>query len=729
MASGLGGAKFGEQPAEGDPHLLRVTGSVSLPHGEQRAARALVGLPPVATGVVLTLAWALLPLLEVWVAPVLAGWLDALRGAGGAGGVNAVASSENAAIALTAARIGAGVLIAVGPLTMAVAARWPGVARAGVGVVIGLATGIIAATALDAPIRFLLAAATGMVGLAAVLGWFRVPPELADLHRRPASYATVGAVSGVFATGALVLAVDLTGAWSGRAALAGAAASAAVWLLLRAAGGARRVRALAGVALGLSLLPLVPVADAALLALPALALLPVAAFAARRLVTLRGRAPAGLPAPPAAALVAGTFLLGGFIGAVFLALPAASATATPLRFIDALFTSFSAICVTGLVVVDTPTALSGFGQTIVLLLIQLGGLGIMTFSTAAILLLGHRMSLSHETTVAHLVETSDRGRLGDQVRLIFRVTALCEGIGALLLTGLFVLGGDGLGTALWRGVFTSISAFCNAGFALQTDSLIGYAAAPGVLAVTGALIVLGGLGPILIALIVAGRRPVAIGPRLALVTTGLLLAIGFVGFAAFEWDRTLASLSTGDKLMNALFQSITLRTAGFNSVDLAATHPATYTVMVLLMYIGGCPGSTAGGVKTTTIAVLVLLVRAAFRDVAHVEVYGHQIDPRAIRKATAVTFIGSTCAVLVLLSLVATQPMTLHVALFEAISALGTVGLSIGGTALLDEVGKLLITLAMFAGRVGPLTLLLVLAGRREARPDVRHPLSDVAVG
>lgn len=698
-----------------------MTGSVPLPHGEQRAARALVGLPPIATGVALTLAWALLPLGEAWVAPVVAGWFD---GSGtGSGG------RENPAVVLAASRIGAGVLVGLAPLAMGLAHRWAGVARAIVGAMIGLATGSIAVTALDAPIRFLLAVAVGMVGLAAVLGWFRVPRELADQHRRPASDATAGAVVGVFATGALVLAVDLTAALSGRAALAGAAASAAIWLLLRAAGGAPRVRLLAGVALALSLLPLVPGGDAALLALPALALLPVTALAARRLIPQRGRAPAGLPAPPAAALVAGTFLLGGFIGAVFLSLPAASATATPLRFIDALFTSFSAICVTGLAVVDTPTALSGFGQMIVLLLIQLGGLGIMTFSTAAILLLGHRMSLSHETTVANLVETSDRGRLADQVRLIFRVTALCEGIGALLLTGLFVLGGDGLGTALWRGVFTAISAFCNAGFALQTDSLIGYAAAPGVLAVTGALIVLGGLGPILIALIVAGRRPVAIGPRLALVTTGALLAIGFVAFAAFEWDRTLASLSTGDKLMNALFQSITLRTAGFNSIDLAATHPATYTVMILLMYIGGCPGSTAGGVKTTTIAVLVLLVRAAFRDVAHVEVYGHQIDPRAIRKATAVTFIGSACGVLLLLALVATQPMNLPVALFEAISALGTVGLSIGGTALLDEVGKLLITLAMFAGRVGPLTLLLVLAGRRDARADVRRPLSDVAVG
>ncbi|MEZ4436063.1 MAG: potassium transporter TrkG [bacterium] len=689
-----------------------MPGPLPLPPGEQRAARALAGLPPLATGVFLTLGWALLPLFEA-------------RAPGDLGR----AFGLDGPTAVTAARAAAAGLIVLTPLAMALARRAPRLATTLVGLAVALATAALTVTALDAPIRFLLAAATGMVGLAAVLGWFRVPPELADLHRRPAADATLGAVCGAGLTWGLVLAAGMTAELGGRVAVAGAAGSAAGWLLLRAAGGPVRVRALAAAALAAAALPLVPALDATLLALPALALLCVAALAARRLVPRRGRPERGLPAPPAAALVAGTFLLGAFIGAAFLALPAASHTGIPLRFIDALFTSFSAICVTGLVVVDTATALSGFGQAVVLVLIQLGGLGIMTFSTAAILLLGRRMSLSHEITVASLVEAGDRARLADQVRLIIGVTVLCEAIGALLLTALFAHGGDSFGAALWRGVFTAISAFCNAGFALQTDSLMPYAQAPAVLLVTALLIVLGGLGPLLIAAVATRRRPFPISARLALVATAALIAIGFLAFTAFEWDRTLGPLSTVDKLVNALFQSITLRTAGFNSIDLAATHPATYTVMIPLMYIGGCPGSTAGGVKTTTIAILVLLVRAAFRDAAHIEVYGHQIAPGAIRKATAVTFVGAGSAVLLLLALLATQPMTLEIALFEAVSALGTVGLSIGGTALLDEVGKIMIALAMFAGRVGPLTLLLVLAGRIDPRPPVKRPLTDVAVG
>ncbi|MCB9542112.1 MAG: hypothetical protein H6703_06675 [Myxococcales bacterium] len=690
-----------------------MPGPLPLPPGEQRAARALAGLPPLATGVFLTLGWALLPLFEA-------------RAPGDLGR----AFGLDGPTAVTAARAAAAGLIVLTPLAMALARRAPRLATTLVGLAVALATAALTVTALDAPIRFLLAAATGMVGLAAVLGWFRVPPELADLHRRPAADATLGAVCGAGLTWGLVLAAGMTAELGGRVAVAGAAGSAAGWLLLRAPPAARCASAPSPPPPSPPpRSPLVPALDATLLALPALALLCVAALAARRLVPRRGRPERGLPAPPAAALVAGTFLLGAFIGAAFLALPAASHTGIPLRFIDALFTSFSAICVTGLVVVDTATALSGFGQAVVLVLIQLGGLGIMTFSTAAILLLGRRMSLSHEITVASLVEAGDRARLADQVRLIIGVTLLCEAIGALLLTALFAHGGDSFGAALWRGVFTAISAFCNAGFALQTDSLVPYAQAPAVLLVTALLIVLGGLGPLLIAAVATRRRPFPISARLALVATAALIAIGFLAFTAFEWDRTLGPLSTVDKLVNALFQSITLRTAGFNSIDLAATHPATYTVMIPLMYIGGCPGSTAGGVKTTTIAILVLLVRAAFRDAAHIEVYGHQIAPGAIRKATAVTFVGAGSAVLLLLALLATQPMTLEIALFEAVSALGTVGLSIGGTALLDEVGKIMIALAMFAGRVGPLTLLLVLAGRIDPRPPVKRPLTDVAVG
>lgn len=687
----------------------------------------MAGLPPAIVGGLLALSWALLPLAEAW-------------------GVEALAGLGVAGLGLEAARVvalgvAAGLVLCV-PVSMAVAHRFPRVARAGVMGAVAVAVGGLAACSLGSPIRFLLVVAPGLGALAGLAGWFRVPPELSEAHRRPAAEATLGAIVGVVGVWGLVLAVDATLALSGRVALAGAAASAGAWVVLRAAGGPVEVRRWCWAALGVAVLPLVPGVDGALGLLPALVLLPVAAFRSRALVPRRGRPVAEWPTPPAAVLIVGAFLGAGLLGAVLLSLPVASASGTPLAFVDALFTSFSAVCVTGLVVVDTPTALSGMGQVVVLGLIQLGGLGIMTFSTAALLLLGRRMSVSHEATVATLVEAGDRSRLADRVRLVFKATVLCEGVGAAVLAVAFWAGGDGVGMALWRGVFTAVSAFCNAGFALQSDSLIGYADDAAVLGTTGVLIVLGGLGPLLLALLVGrlpeqrgpgvqrGRRgPVPVGVRLALWTTGVLVAVGFVAFVAYEWNRTLGGLSWGDKLVNALFQSVTLRTAGFNSVDFAELHPATYTVMVPLMYVGGCPGSTAGGVKTTTLAILVLLVRAAFRDAAHIEVFGHQIAPQAVRKATAVSFVGASAAVLLLLALLATQPMTLEVALFEAVSALGTVGLSVGGTALLDEVGKLLVTAAMLAGRVGPLTLLLVLAGRIDPSPPVRRPMTDIAVG
>lgn len=677
----------------------------------------MAGLPPAIVGGLLALSWALLPLAEGW-------------------GVAALAGVGVEAARVVALGVAAGVVLWV-PVSMALAHRFPRVARVGVMGAVVVAVGGLAMCSLGSPIRFLGVVALGMGALAGLAGWFRVPPELSEAHRRPAGEATAGAVVGVFGVWGVVLAVDATSGLAGRAALAGAAASAGAWVVLRAAGGPGAVRRWCWAALAVAPLPLVPGVDGALALLPALVLLPGAALRSRALVPRRGRPVVGWPTPPAAVSIVGAFAGAGLLGAVLLSLPVASASGVPLAFVDALFTSFSAVCVTGLVVVDTSTALSGVGQAVVLGLIQLGGLGIMTFSTAALLLLGRRMSVSHEATVATLVEAGDRRRLADRVRWVFKATAVCEGVGAAVLAVAFWAGGDGVGMALWRGVFTAVSAFCNAGFALQSDSLVGYAGDPVVLGATGVLIVAGGLGPLLVAAWVgwspaqrrAGRARAPVGVRLALVTTGVLVGVGFVAFVGYEWNRTLGGLSGGDKLVNALFQSVTLRTAGFNSVDFAELHPATYTVMVPLMFVGGCPGSTAGGIKTTTLAILVLLVRAAFRDAAHIEVFGYQIAPQAVRKATAVSFVGVSAAVLLLLALLATQPMTLELALFEAVSALGTVGLSVGGTALLDEVGKLLVTAAMLAGRVGPLTLLLVLAGRIDPSPPVRRPMTDIAVG
>jgi len=387
--------------------------------------------------------------------------------------------------------------------------------------------------------------------------------------------------------------------------------------------------------------------------------------------------------------------------------------------------------VTGLGVVDTPTTFSAFGELVLVLLIQAGGLGIMTFSTAAVVLAGERLSMRHESAAASLLKAEDHSKIADLLRLTFKVTVVVEGVGILLLTGLFMLHGDGAATAAWRGLFTAISAFCNAGFALQSDSLIGYQGSPGVLGVVGLLIILGGTGPLVVAALVArarARTRLDLHARLVVATSLALLLAGFLLMAAAEWNHTLKGMSFTDKVMNALFLSVTPRTAGFNSIDYAAVTPATFTLTLLLMFVGGSPGSTAGGIKTTTLAVLVLLVRQAFRGDARVNAFGYSLKVEALREAVAVTVLSVVTVLGLLLSLNLTQAMPFDMALFESISAVGTVGLSVGGTARLDEVGKVLVTLGMLAGRVGPLTLLLVVANRRSRRLDWQ-PEARVDVG
>lgn len=432
----------------------------------------------------------------------------------------------------------------------------------------------------------------------------------------------------------------------------------------------------------------------------------------------------GILVDPSRTLVA-TFLFGGTVGGFLLALPIASQTDVSIGLLNALFTAFSAICVTGLIVVDTPTVFSSFGQAILLVVIQVGGLGIMTFSTAAILLMGKRMSLKHEITAAALLQTQSRDQMKAMLGRVLMVTAVVEGAGAVLLTLGFWSDGDPFGMALWRGVFTSISAFCNAGFALQTDSLIPYQDDPFILLTISLLIIVGGLGPAVVTEMWSWRpgKRMGLQARLVLWTTGLLLAVPSVLFLALEWRQTLASMGVLDRVVNAWFQSVTMRTAGFNSIDLAAMVPASYSIMLLLMFIGGSPGSTAGGAKTTTMAVLALQLRSVIRGEEHAQVFGFRLSDLTNRRAMAVAFMGFLAFLVVLLALQTTQNIGLREIVFETISALGTVGLSIGATAELDEIGKVIVMFAMFAGRVGPLTLLMFLGsradGRRLGRPEV----------
>lgn len=435
-----------------------------------------------------------------------------------------------------------------------------------------------------------------------------------------------------------------------------------------------------------------------------------------------------------ARLLVGTFWLAAMLGAVVLSLPVA-ATGAPIDLLDAAFTAFSAVCVTGLVVLDTGAAFSGAGQAVILILIQLGGLGIMSFSTAAMVLLGQRLSLKQETAMSELLGSDRRAGMVAALRRMLVITLVAELVGAIVLSLVFGLGADAWDMAIWRGTFTAISAYCNAGFALQADSLIGYQDHPLVLHCVGVLIILGGLGPVVVAALPElvrrrRRRRFELHARIVLMATLVLLVAPAVLIAALEWNHSLAGLGLGAKLHNAWFQSLTTRTAGFNSVDFAAMMPATQTLVETLMFIGGSPGSTAGGVKTTTVFVLLVSVVTVAQGGGPVVWGGWSISHATISRAAAVAVLGALSAAFGLFAIQLTQAMSTRTALFEVVSALGTVGLSIGGTAILDEVGKLIIITCMFLGRVAPLTVFLIFSGRgRGPRALWDYPEQDVSVG
>ncbi len=608
-------------------------------------------------------------------------------------------------------------------------------ATAGIALVAGLC---VAAVPRDPALGFtILLFAAGLLGVV-----WPAASEGARPSRRVGDVAPhARAAARIAAWGALpawVLAVP--GEWaSSPVSAAGAVLSllvaggfAARWAwIARRLGAPRTPLALAGVGLtgaGALLAPLVPVTGLALMgAGPPLTLLATRCAPAP---DARGAALTPLEAllsHPARALVA-TFLAICLGGALALSLPAAATRHVSL--VDALFTAVSATCVTGLAVLDTPNDLTRFGQAILLLLIQVGGLGILTFSTAAFALLGRRMSVRHEGAVADVVGAETAGDLFHTVRDVLRVTFVAEGLGAVLLTGLFLLHGDSAPTALWRGVFTAVSAFCNAGFALQSTNLVPYRSEPGVLYVIAALITAGGFAPTLILAIPTFARTgrLALQHRLALAASVILVFVPAAGLAAFEWNGALAGLSVADRLHNALFGSVTLRTAGFNTVDMEAFGPASRTLMIACMFVGGSPGSTAGGIKTTTAALLTLAVGAAIRGHDQAAAFGRRIDHASIYKAAAVVTVGIGVAGAVLLALQLTQALPFDVLLFETVSALGTVGLSLNATPRLDDVGRIVVALAMFAGRVGPLTLFLLLS-EREHHVGPRLPEEPVAVG
>lgn len=424
-----------------------------------------------------------------------------------------------------------------------------------------------------------------------------------------------------------------------------------------------------------------------------------------------------------------------FLGTLLLALPGATADGTGTGLLNALFTATSAVCVTGLVVVDTGTYWSVFGKTIILLLIQIGGLGFMTFATMVFTALGKRISLRERLIIQ---EQQNQFTLQGVVRLtryIILGTILIEAIGAVLLSIRFVPQfGPVRGFAY--GVFHSVSAFCNAGFDIIGGyrSLTPYVNDYLVSGVVIILLVIGGLGFSVISEITRGRkfRRYSLHTKLTLLITAVLLGLGTVLTFILEYSNpaTLGDLTLGGKVLASVFHSATPRTAGFNTLPVHELTNATRFINIIFMFIGGSSGSTAGGIKTTTAGILAMTVVSVIMGREDTEVFKRRISKEKVYRALSIIIISLFIVITATVVLTITESVGFTEVLFEAVSAFGTVGLTMGITQHLTPVGKAMIIATMFAGRVGPLTLAYAFAKRQRGRKvKLRYPEEKILVG
>jgi trk system potassium uptake protein TrkH len=425
------------------------------------------------------------------------------------------------------------------------------------------------------------------------------------------------------------------------------------------------------------------------------------------------------------------------LGTCLLSLPVSSEAGQRLDLVDALFTATSAVCVTGLIVVDTPRAFSTFGEVVLLVLIQAGGLGYMTLSTSFGFLLGRRLSLAERVTLQESLQTDSLEGIAHFALTVLKTTLVIELAGAAVLTAWWARTFD-LGEAAHLAVFHAVSAFNNAGFSLFSDNLMAFRGDLVVNLVVGVLVFLGGIGFFVVREVWQTRSVsrLSMHSRLVLSVTMMLIAAGTVGLLVLEWGnpRTLGPLGVGEKVLAASFQAVSPRTAGFNTIDVGGmTVPALFLLMAL-MFIGAGPGSTAGGVKVSTFGVTVLALWAMVRGSGAPVVFGRRIPAETVARAFFICLISFLVLNVVGAVLLVVERRELLATLFETSSAFGTVGLSMGEGAPVSlaghfsPVGKALLTAMMFMGRVGPLTLAIALAGRRE-RSRVRYPEGRVLIG
>lgn len=434
-------------------------------------------------------------------------------------------------------------------------------------------------------------------------------------------------------------------------------------------------------------------------------------------------------------IIAGGFFAVILIGSVLLMLPFASRDGQTTNYVDALFTATSATCVTGLVPFDTYTHWSVFGQIVILLMIQLGGIGFMTVITMATLFMRHKIGLQNRMLIMESAGTITLSGISNLVKRIIGGTAVIELIGAALLATQFIPE-FGVLRGIYYSVFHSISAFCNAGF-----DLMGYTE-PGasmmvfndnavVLLTLSLLIIIGGIGFFVwedIIVCKANFKNYKIHTKLVLVVSAVLTVVSFLLFFFFEYDGAFKNMSISDKLLNAFFQSVTPRTAGFASIDMSTLSEPGSIVTIVLMFIGGSPGSTAGGVKTTTIAVILLSTIAYLQEDNNVTVFKKRIEDKMVRRASSIAFIYFSMIFASALALSWIEPIGIREVLFEVVSAVATVGLSMNVTATLSSASKVILIVLMYAGRIGALSFIMLLT-KRNKTAILKRPTGKIMIG
>ena len=436
-----------------------------------------------------------------------------------------------------------------------------------------------------------------------------------------------------------------------------------------------------------------------------------------------------------------SFLVTILIGSILLALPISSASGNAVPYLDALFTATTSTCVTGLVTLPTVSTWSVFGQIVILLLIQIGGLGIITIMSGLMLLLNRKMGIGDRLLIQDAFNLNTMSGLAKFVKNVLSGTLIIEGIGAALYMLVFVpeFGAKGI----WISVFNSVSAFCNAGIdIIAENSLCNYATNPLINAVTSALIILGGLGYIVwwdVLRVVKSRSPknrkifrhLTLHSKIAITVTAGLILVGAILIFIFEYANplTIGDMSLFDKIQVSVFQSITTRTAGFASVPQENLTNASAAVSIILMVIGGSPVGTAGGMKTVTVAVLVCSAFATIRNKNSAALFGRRISEGSVRKAVAVAVSFLTICAASTVLLMATSNASAIDAVYETVSATATVGLSRNLTATLNTFGKLIITVTMYLGRVGPISLAVALGSKNESQNVISEPTEDISIG